>query len=502
MAALTALMNSPSKAALSFGGPVQFSWKALQEWAEELSRLPYRVPVPSNPELISRIDFDAHQQIRYRADAALRAADNSYPVELFHVGKYFMEPVRIFLVQNGDSREVLYTDQLFSYGKTDYARTLSKDTGFAGLRVMDHGGRPDWIAFLGASYFRTPGETGQYGLSTRGLAIDTGMPEPEEFPRFSNFWIDQLNNENGMLLYALLDSPSVVGAYRIKAVRATGVITEISLVLHARKDVRRLGIAPLTSMFWYGKAQHQSATDWRPEIHDSDGLSIWSGTGEQIWRPLNNPPVVKLSSFFDKSPKGFGLMQRERNFENYQDDGVFYEKRPSVWIEPIGDWGEGAVQLLEIPTDDETKDNIVAFWNPKEPYKAGERISMNYRIHWRNDAPFPSPNGRVAATRTGHGGIPGGERPKGVTKYVIDFEGGDLGSLGNRDGVTLRLTASQGSFASSAAYRVVGTSRWRAMFDFVPEGNQTADLRAYLDLNQRALTETWIYQHVAEVQPG
>jgi glucans biosynthesis protein len=456
---------------------VNFSWEALQDWVAQLAKLPYQAPKPSNPELIGRIDFDTHQQIRYRADAAIRAAQDGYPVQLFHVGKYFMEPVRIFLVQNGESREVLYTDQLFSYGKADFARTLSKDTGFAGFRVMAHEGGPDWIAFLGASYFRTPGETGQYGLSARGLAIDTGMPEPEEFPRFSNFWIDKLETgENGMLFYALLDSPSVVGAYRIKALRATGVITEISLVIHARKDVRRLGIAPLTSMYWYGKNNRRTGTDWRPEIHDSDGLSVWSGTGEHIWRPLNNPPVVKLSSFFANSPKGFGLMQRERNFEIYQDDGVFYEKRPSVWVEPTGDWGEGAVQLLEIPTD--------------------------YRIHWRNDAPYEFNSGRVIATRTGIGGVPGSDRPKDVIKYVIDFEGGELSTLTNREGVALRVTTSQGKFSAVAAYRIVGTARWRAIFDFDPQGAPTADLRAYLERNGNALTETWLYQHVAGVQPG
>jgi glucans biosynthesis protein len=498
-----ALFPHLAKADLSFGGPVKFSWEALQDWVAQLAKLPYQAPKPSNPELIGRIDFDAHQQIRYRADAAIRAAQDGYPVQLFHVGRYFMEPVRIFLVQNGESREVLYTDQLFSYGKADFARTLSKDTGFAGFRVMDHEGGPDWIAFLGASYFRTPGETGQYGLSARGLAIDTGMPEPEEFPRFSNFWIDKLETgENGMLFYALLDSPSVVGAYRIKALRATGVISEISLVIHARKDVRRLGIAPLTSMYWYGKNNRRTGTDWRPEIHDSDGLSVWSGTGEHIWRPLNNPPVVKLSSFFANSPKGFGLMQRERNFEIYQDDGVFYEKRPSVWVEPTGDWGEGAVQLLEIPTDDETEDNIVAFWNPSQPFNAGQKLELSYRIHWRNDAPYEFNSGRVIATRTGIGGVPGSDRPKNVIKYVIDFEGGELGTLTNRDGVALRVTTSHGKFSAVAAYRIVGTARWRAIFDFDPQGAPTSDLRAYLERNGNALTETWLYQHVAEVQPG
>ncbi len=502
LAVAAAFKSAPANAALTYGAPVRFSWEALQAWAEEVAKHPFRRALPSRPELIQRIDFDAHQQIHYRDDAAIMPSANSYPVELFHVGKYFMEPVRVFIVRDSQSREVLYSDELFSYGEATFAKALPKDTGFAGFRVMRAKGEPDWISFLGASYFRTTGETKQYGLSTRGLAIDTGMPTPEEFPRFTNFWIERLDGEDGIMVYALLDSPSVAGAYRIRAVRTTGVITQVDMVVHAREDVKRLGVGPLTSMYWYGKLNRAIGTDWRPEIHDSDGLAIWTGAGEHIWRPLNNPPVVKLSSFVDKSPKGFGLLQRERNFDAYQDDGVFYNKRPSVWVEPVGDWGEGAVQLLEIPTHDETLDNIVAFWNPKEPYRAGQRLAMSYRVHWRNDTPFPHPNGRVVATRRGHGGIPGGDRPEGVAKYVIDFEGGQLGKLVNTDGVKLNLTASRGEYSSVAAYRIVDTARWRAIFDFKADGADACDLRAYLDMNGTPLTETWMYQHVESPQQG
>ena len=501
LAAASAITSKPAHAALSFGEPVRFSWDALQAWAKAVARMPYQPPAPADPALVQRIDFDAHQQIRYRSEASIVPAPGSYPVELFHVGRYFMEPVRVFAVSGGQSREVLYDDRLFSYGEASFARALPKNTGFAGLRVMRAKGEPDWISFLGASYFRSPGETNQYGLSARGLAIDTGMAGPEEFPRFSNFWIERLDGEDGMMIYALLDSPSVAGAYRIRASRTTGVVNHVDMAVHARRDVRRLGIAPLTSMYWYGKADRPNAIDWRPEIHDSDGLAMWTGAGEHIWRPLSNPSAVKLNSFFDKSPKGFGLLQRERNFEAYQDDGVFYDRRPSVWVEPVGDWGEGAVQLLEIPTDDETNDNIVAFWNPKQPCRAGDSIALSYRIHWRNDPPQSHGNGRVVATRRGIGGTPGGGTRARMTKYVIDFEGGELARLENRDGVRLRLSASGGRHDSAAAYRIVDSSRWRAIFDFKPDA-ETADLRAFLDLNGRALTETWLYQHVERPRPG
>jgi periplasmic glucans biosynthesis protein len=500
LAAAAALNPGAARADLIYGPPVKFSWDALQAWAEAIARAPYAPASPSNREIIQRLDYDTYQQIRFRADSAITLG--KYPVELFHVGKYFMEPVRIFVVEGGVSRGVLYNPDLFSYGDAGFAKVLPDTTGFAGFRVMRGTGVPDWIAFLGASYFRTTGETMQYGLSTRGLALNIGLPEPEEFPRFTNFWLEKLDGADGVMIYALLDSPSVAGAYRIRAIREHGAITEISMVLHARQDVHRLGVAPLTSMYWYGKLNRDHALDWRPEIHDSDGLAMWTSEGEHIWRPLNNPPITKLSSFIDKSPKGFGLMQRERNFEAYEDDGVFYNRRPSVWVEPIGDWGPGAVQLLEIPTDDETLDNIVAFWNPKKAFNAGDRVALSYRIHWRNDAPFPPANGRVVATRRGEGGRPGQPRRAGVTKYVIDFEGGELGQLENKDGVKLNLSVSRGQYDLVSAYRVVGTPRWRAMFDFIPDGQDAADIRAYLEQNGRALTETWIYQHVDAPRRG
>jgi glucans biosynthesis protein len=496
MAVAAALKPESAAAYLSYGPPVKFNWDEVVSWANDMAREPYMPKGPSDRDVIQQIDFDAYQQIKYRPDAAIWPAKDSYPVELFHVGKYFMEPVRVFVVNDGLSREVQYNSELFSYGRADFARALPPDTGFAGFRVMRGANDPDWIAFLGASYFRTTGETRQYGLSTRGLALNIGLSREEEFPRFTNFWIEPLGTPEGIMIYALLESPSVTGAYRIKAVRGQGVVTEVEAVINARTDVERLGVAPLTSMFWYGKNNRGHGMDWRPEIHDSDGLAIWTGSDERIWRPLSNPPVTKVSAFADNNVKGFGLLQRERDFKAYEDDGVFYNRRPSVWIEPIGEWGEGAVQLLEIPTDDETKDNIGVYWVPKEPFTTGKRVNLHYKIYWRNDSPFPHPNGRVAATRLGAGGIPGGKRREGVTKYVIDFEGGVLGELTNDDNVKLKVSVSKGQFDAVAAYRVVDTPYWRAIFDYTPEGKETGVLRAYLDQNGKALTETWIYQHV------
>ena len=229
----------------------------------------------------------------------------------------------------------------------------------------------------------------------------------EEFPYFISFWLEPASDPKALMIYALLDGPSISGAYRILASSQGRVVMDIEAVLFPRTAIPRLGIAPMTSMFWYSETNHMQSRDWRPEIHDSDGLAMWTGTGERIWRPLNNPPFVQTSSFFDKNPKGFGLLQRDRNFENYQDTGTFYDRRPSLWVEPLEPWGEGAMQLVEIPSDYEIDDNIVAYWVPQAPVLAGSTWTFKYRLHWVADEPYPANLGRVIATRLGRGGVVG-----------------------------------------------------------------------------------------------
>lgn len=501
-AALTGLTSLRASASdtpdIYFGPEVPFSFDELIGWAKDLSLQPYQKPVVADPEIIDRIDFDAYQEIKFRPEWAIWShGDGPYPIQLFHVGKYFKEPVRIFVVSKNEiAREVRYGSDMFSYGKAAFAEALPPNTGFAGFRVMSSDTEPDWLAFLGASYFRTPGETKQYGLSSRGLAIDVAMPTPEEFPRFSHFWLEPLAGKRGVVINALLDSPRITGAYRFETTRESGTLMDVQAHLFPRAEIERIGIGPLTSMYWYGKYNRKQAVDWRPEIHDSDGLAIWSGTGERIWRPLNNPSSVQTSSFFDKNPKGFGLSQRERRFGQYEDDGTFYDRRPSVWVEPVGDWGEGAVQLVEIPTDDEIHDNIVAYWTPKEPYRGGEQHSLRYKLHWRLDEPYPGPLARVIMTRMGVGGIPGRARPKTTVKYVIDFRGGILKDLTRRGDAELVVTAGSGRIEREVAYPVVDTDKWRATFDFTPDGPQPVDIRVYLRRNNDALSETWLFQHL------
>jgi glucans biosynthesis protein len=394
---------------------------------------------------------------------------------------------------------VLYSSDYFSFGDPALAKKLPANLGFAGFRVMDKEGKPDWLSFVGASYFRSAGELNQYGLSARGIAIDTGLMDREEFPRFIRFWLEPSTQDpDALVVYALLDGPSITGAYRIEVSKGQGVVMTVRAELFARTDIERMGVAPLTSMFWFDSHNRHVATDWRPEVHDSDGLALWSGTGERIWRPLNNAPSVQTSTFNDKNPKGFGLLQRDRNFTNYEDDQVFYERRPSVWVEPLGPWGEGGVQLIEIPTAAEYYDNIVAYWVPKKPVTAGSAWSFQYRLYWLADEPSSLPPvGKVVATRTGHGGISGQiPRPKEKRKFAIDFAGGQLEGLAKQAPVQATTTTSRGVIEEVAVFQVVTTKKWRVIFDLNVAGDEPVDLRCFLQLGDQALTETWLYQYL------
>jgi periplasmic glucans biosynthesis protein len=486
---------------LRFGQPFAFSFDALIERARGQAASPYKEPYRPAPELVSKIDYDAHGKIKWKSEAALFADQSAgYPVTFFHLGQLFQKSVKMHELRAGQAREILYSPDYFNMPADSIARKLPKDSGFAGFRLQESRARSDWktqdwCAFLGASYLRAIGALNQYGLSARGIAINTTSTTPEEFPDFVEFFIEPAASEREpVLIHALLDGPSLSGAYRFAVQRTTGVLMDVDCALFLRKDVAQLGIAPLTSMFWFAEYDRGFRIDWRPEVHDSDGLAIWNGAGERIWRPLNAPTRVVTSSFVDKRPKGFGLLQRDRAYDHYL-DGVNYDRRPSLWVEPLGDWGEGAVQLVEIPTDDEIHDNIVAFWVAKTPAKAGAALRYRYKLHWLADEPYPATNvARVAATRIGRGGEPGKARPKGVTKFVLEFEGKPIDALPTSDKLSADISASRGKVSYVFVEPVGNTKRWRAQFDITADGNDPIELRVFLKKGSTALTETWLYQ--------
>ena len=384
---------------LKMGEPAPFSYEGLKKQARDMASMPYVPPPRPSPEILEKIDYDAHGKIKFKTDLALWAnGPSEFPVTFFHLGRYFQKPARMHVVEKGQAREIVYDNAYFDMPADSPARGLPDNSGFAGFRFQEARNgkldwhKNDWVAFLGASYFRAIGELYQYGLSARGLAVDVAVfGKPEEFPDFTHVFFETPAPESDTVtVYALLDGPSVAGAYRFVMQRAKSVIMDIESTIFMRQEVSRLGIAPLTSMYWYSEKSKNTAIDWRPEIHDSDGLAMWTGSGERIWRPLNNPPRIMTSSFSDTNPKGFGLLQRDRNFDHYL-DGVYYDRRPSLWIEPQGNWDRGAIQLVEIPTDDEIHDNVVAMWVPSEPALAGRSFVFSYRMYWSADEPHPTP---------------------------------------------------------------------------------------------------------------
>ncbi len=517
MAASTALPWSEARASdsgLKLGDRQVFSWKMLIEEAKKLAGLPYRAPLQPDQDVLEKIDWAAHGQIHFKPEEALFSkGPGQYPVEFFHPGKFFRYKVRMYHLDAATNpvrtdttmREILYDKNQFQMPDGSPARRMGPKTGYAGFRVQESRltNRPDWryndwAAFLGASYFRAIGDEYQYGLSARGVAVnvvESGIKE--EFPAFTAFYFEPGDkNSKTMVVYALLDGPSLTGAYRFAMTREKGVVMDIEANLFLRRDIARFGIAPVTSMYWFSGKDKAFQVDWRPEVHDSDGLALWTGSNEHIWRPLINPKGINVSYFSDDNPKGFGLMQRQRHFSQYL-DAVHYERRPSLWVEPLENWGKGTVQLVELHTDEEIYDNIVAMWVPDKKAKAGSVHRFRYRLHWQASQPFETPLAQCVATRIGRGGE-SGNRPQGVHKFEVEFMGGQLNNFPPGAIPEAILTASRGRIENVGTEAVPDgvSGRWRTLFDLggLEGSTDPVEIRLFLRHGGETLTETWLYQ--------
>jgi glucans biosynthesis protein len=483
------------------GSRQSFSYSVLKAAARTLANAPYQTPPEQLPPALANLTWDRWEAIRFRDEYALWATEGlRFQVKFLHLGLAVKTPVRVFTIEAGLAQEIAYGPALFDFSKSGIdAGKLPATLGFAGFRLCFH---PDWVrdvaVFQNHSYFRAVDGDKQYGLSHRGLAIDCGMPTPEEFPYFTAYYLERPQKESSQLnVYGLLDSPSVAGAYHFAIDVADTLTMDIDAALYPRKQIERLGVAPGTSMFLCGSNERRVGADLRPQIHDSDGLQLNTGANERIRRPLVNPAEVRVNTFNDENPRGFGLMQRDHNFDHYQDDGAFYDKRPSAWVEPRGKWGKGAVVLVELPAAAETADNIVAFWTPADKPQRGQELLYSYRLYWCRDNPFPSQRATVQATRTGIGGLVAQPHTYFSWRIEVDFHGKDLASLSHEAPLTPVISASRGQIELASARPLSSINGWRALFDLrlTDDSVEPVNLRLFLALAGRPMTEMWIYQY-------
>ena len=500
---LTTSVAVPVVAALPFGqrllavaqpaatnsGSGPFTPASVRQIASQLAQKPYRAPDQSLPDNLKELDYDQYRKIRYIPDKALWRNDGlPFQVQLFHRGFMYSNRVDIFEVANGQAAPIRYSPGLFTFDDVK-PPPADADLGFAGFRIHAPMNRPDYYdevgVFLGASYFRAVAKGNVYGLSARGLAINTGEPKGEEFPLFKTFWIERPQPKtNSIVVHALLDSKSAAAAYRFTIRPGTTTVYDVEMNLYPRVDMAEVGIAPMTSMFFFAANDRDGIDDFRPAVHDSDGLYMRNGHDERLWRVLTNPNELQVSSFSDTNPRNFGLIQRHRDFRAYQDLESHFENRPSLQVEPIGDWGNGQVRLFEIPTKSEIHDNIVSFWHPKDQLKAKGEYTFTYRLHWGS-----GDTGKALATFVEtRSGAAGDSR-----LFVLDLAGDNLKNI-KAETVTAEVSANFGKIQNVVPRPNPETGGWRLSFNLVPDGQKVVELRARLMQASEPLSETWVYR--------
>jgi glucans biosynthesis protein len=476
------------------GGPARaqdggFSRSVVLERARTLAATAYATPAPVPPEALVNLSATDYGMIRYVETSRIFAdPPTGFAVELLHSGFIYNVPVEIYVVQGGVANKVGYDPALFRFGNVappDPATPL-EFAGFRGLTELNEPGvLTPFLLFAGASYFQAISKGQVFGLSARGLAIGTGEAEGEEFPYFRAHWLEA-PREGRMVVHSLLDGPSATGAFRFTIQPGEVTQMDVEATIFARSDVGHIGLAPLTSMFLFDAKDRAAYDDFRPSVHDSDGLAMWNGSDERLWRPLQSPRLLQISAFSDSGPRGFGLIQRERRFTEYEDLSALYHRRPSCWVEPIGDWGRGHVVLLEIPSNDEVHDNIVSYWRPADGLAAGSELSLTYRLSWGWDVPDLNGLLRVVRTLTGAG-------PEGRRRFVVDFAGEGEQTV-RASAVQLVAQANTGAMHDPEISENREINGLRLRFDLDPEGADVVDMRLELKSGERRIAETWVYR--------
>ena len=490
---LTVLLGSLALAQLARATNEMFDFETLRFRAKMLAAKPYEPRPPTVPESLRRLSYDDYRRITFNpAQTWWRREQLPYQLQFFHPGFVHTRSVQLYELNSRATSPIKFSRGMFNYSGKEPAG-LSDSIGFAGFRVLGQLNLPadELVSFLGASYFRALCMKAVYGLSARGLAINTLEPGGEEFPVFEEFWIERpAAGAKQFVIFALMDSPSVAGAYRFTVSPGADTLMQVKAVVFCRQNPKVLGIAPLTSMFWHGENSESDFGDIRPEVHDSDGMMLFTGAGEWLWRPLTNPKVMRVTAFSDENPRGFGLMQRDRKFESYEDLEVHYQLRPSAWVEPVGNWGRGSVRLAELNAPDETTDNIVAFWSLAQLPAPGEPIEFEYKLHWVMDQIRP-PAGIAASTRVGNSRT---HEPE-LRRFVVDFDGQYLRQQKADPAIEAVVSVGAGgTLAYSTVQKNQFNGTWRLAFGFKPDGSgRPVELRGFLRKQPHVLTETWTY---------
>lgn len=482
-----------------------FTYRDAVAEARDLSRHPFKSPVGEIPERLMKISYDQWRDIRFIPAKALWKDEKlPFTLQFFHPGLYYDRTVAInFIDAKGKVHKVPFSRDQFDYKSDKVKAMVPRDLGFAGFRIhhpintLEY--QDEVAVFVGASYFRAVAKHMNYGLSARGVAIDTWLPSGEEFPYFRKFWIRKpAADAKQITLYALVDGPSLSGAYEFVIHPGKETVMDVRSTLFPRTEIKQLGIAPMTSMFYYGEnTSIRPVDDFRPEIHDSDGLMMETGHGEWIWRPLVNPRSLLVTSFSTVNPGGFGLIKRDQDYDHYLDMESNYENRPSLWVQPNGSWGAGRVALFMIPSDEEIHDNIVAMWVPATPPAIGQPIGFDYRMSWHYfaDGRRP-PGGWAVATRTAAG--KGADRKK----FVIDFTGAELAALAENEPLQAIIdVGANARLVEHQLHKNRHNNQWRLVFEIdrgtIPpqDRKNPVELRAFLKNGADVLTETWSYVH-------
>lgn len=475
-----------------------FDFEDVATIAKEYAGRDYVQPISQLQGSFENLNYDQYRAIRFRRDRDPWAGNRSFALDLLPPGAIFYEPVEINLVANGIATKVAFTPRLFDFDASQFPDGADMETvgnmGFSGFRLRTPLNRPDvmdeFAVFQGASYFRAVSRGTLYGLSARGLAIGTGSPEGEEFPIFRSFWIYEPDpQDRSVRINALLDSKSITGAFEFVISPGAETVINTRVSLFPRRDLSNVGIAPLTSMFWFGPADRKRIDDYRPSVHDSDGLQMLTGSETRLWRALSGPSTLQASAFMDNDPLGFGLAQRARNFDDFQDAEARYDLRPSAWIAPQGRWGKGTVSLIEIPVENEFNDNIVSFWQPADKLVSGQRHDFDYALTFSAEIPDSAPIARVLETMTGKA-----INNANARTYIVDF---DLDVFGSDDPVA-QIRASAGRIGHNYLIRMPQQGRMRLSFEYFPENAKLADLSAVLNGPEGALSETWIARWARE----